>query len=308
LDLKRALVTAPLLQLPDFSRQFVIDCDASGSGFVILTVVDHFSKFAHFIALSHPYSANSVARAFFDNIVRLHGFPCSIVSDRDPIFTSNFWLELFQLAGMKLHLSSAFHPQTDGQSEVTNCIIVMYLRCLVGHHPRSWLQQLPWAEYCFNTPYQTSLKATPFKVVYGRDPPSLIQYKPGSARVAAGDRQLKDRDEFLAEIRDRLQLAQHVMKVTHDQSRREFEFAMGEWAWLRLHHCLASGITPSNPSKLAPRFYGPFQVVARVGAVAYRLRLPNNVKIHDVFHVGLLKKFVGTPPTKLVQLPGIVRG
>jgi len=212
------------------------------------------------------------------------------------------------LAGVKLHLSSAFHPQTDGQSEVSNRIIVMYLRCLVGDRPRSWLQWLPWAEYCFNTSYQTSLKATPFQVVYGRDPPSLIHYKPGSARVAAVDRQLKDRDEFLTEIRERLQLAQDVMKVTHDQSQLKLEFAVGEWPWLRLHRRSASGITPSNPSKLASCFYGPFQVVARVGAVAYRLRLPDNAKIRDVFHVELLKKFVGTPPIELVQLPAIVRG
>ena len=87
---------------------------------VILTVVDRFSKFAHFIALGHPYTAASVAKAFFDNIVCLHGLPCSIVSDRDTVFTSTFWSELFQLAGVKLHMSSAFHPQSDGQSEVVN--------------------------------------------------------------------------------------------------------------------------------------------------------------------------------------------
>jgi hypothetical protein len=110
-----------------------------GGKSVILTVVDRFSKYAHFIPLSHPYPASSVAKAFFDSIVRLHGVPCSILSDRDPVFTSNFWLELFQLTGIKLLLSSAFHPQTDGQSEVTNHIIAMYLRCLAGDRPRSWL-------------------------------------------------------------------------------------------------------------------------------------------------------------------------
>ena len=81
-----------------------------GRKYVVLTVVDRFSKMAHFIALSHPYSASSVTRAFFDNIVRLHGFPCSIVSDRDTVFTSNFWEELFKLAGVTLLRSSAFHP------------------------------------------------------------------------------------------------------------------------------------------------------------------------------------------------------
>jgi hypothetical protein len=98
-----------------------------GGKSVILTVVDRFSKYAHFIPLSHPYSTSSVAQAFFDGIVRLHGVPCSIVSDRDPIFTNTFWKELFNQAGVKLQLSSAFHPQTDGKSEVVNHTIAMYL-------------------------------------------------------------------------------------------------------------------------------------------------------------------------------------
>jgi hypothetical protein len=133
-----------------------------GGKSVILTVVDIFLKFAHFIRLSHPYSAVTVAKAFFDNIVRLHGMPCSIVSDRDSVFTSTFWKELFQLADVKLLLSSAFHPQTDGQSEVINRTIVMYLRCLAGDRPCSWLRWLPWGEFCYNSSYQTALQATPF--------------------------------------------------------------------------------------------------------------------------------------------------
>jgi hypothetical protein len=141
-----------------------------GGKSVILTVVDHFSKFAHFIPLRHPYSAASVARAFFDDIVRLHGLPCSIVSDRDVVFTNNFWTELFRMAGVKLQMSSAFHPQTDGQSEVTKRVILMYLRCLAGDRPKTWLQWLPWAEYSYNSSYQTAIKCSPFRVVYGRDP------------------------------------------------------------------------------------------------------------------------------------------
>jgi hypothetical protein len=142
---------------------------------VILSVVDRFSKYCNFIPLAHPYTTESVAHAFFADIVRLHGVPQSIVSDRDPVFTSVFWQELMRLTGMKLYMSSAFHPQTDGQTEAANRVIVMYLRCFTDDHPRQWLRWLPWAEYMYNTAYQSSLRDTPFRVVYGWDPrPSAL--------------------------------------------------------------------------------------------------------------------------------------
>jgi transposase InsO family protein len=121
------------------------------NGKSVLTVVDRFSKYAHFIALGHPYTASSVARAFFDDIVRHHGFRTSIVSDRDPVFTGHVWRDLFKRAGVQLRMSTAFHPQTDGQSEAVNKTIAMYLRCITGDRPRAWLEWLPWAEYCYNT-------------------------------------------------------------------------------------------------------------------------------------------------------------
>jgi transposase InsO family protein len=186
----------------DIAMDFVEGFPKVGGKSVILTVVDRFSKFAHFIPVGHPYSAASVAKAFFDNIVRLHGFPASIVSDRGPVFTSNLWTELFWLSGTRLCTSSAFHPQTDGQSEVTNKIITIYLRCLAGDRPRSWLRWLPWAEFCYNTSLQSALKTTPFEVVYGRPPPPLLPFQSGSTKVAAVDKQLRDRDTFIADIKE----------------------------------------------------------------------------------------------------------
>jgi hypothetical protein len=111
----------------DIVMDFIEGFPKVGGKSVILTVADKFSKFTHFIPLSHPYSANSVAKAFFDHTVHLHRMPCSITSHRDPVFTSMFWKEIFQLAGVSLRFSSAFHPQTDGQSEVANRTIAMYL-------------------------------------------------------------------------------------------------------------------------------------------------------------------------------------
>ena len=160
----------------DIAMDFVEGVPRVSGKSVILTVVDQFSKYAHFMPLAHPYTATLVARVFFDEVVRLHGMPASIVSDRDTVFTSSFWRELFRLSGVKLQYSTAFHPQSDGQSEATNKIIMMYLRCLTGDRPRQWLRWLPWVEYCYNSSYQASLKTSPFRVVYGRDPPTIAAY------------------------------------------------------------------------------------------------------------------------------------
>ena len=167
-------------------------------------MVDRFLKYAHFIPLGHPYTASSVVRAFFQDIVRLHGFPESIVSDRDPVFTGHVWRDLFRHAGVQLRMSTPFHPQTDAQSEAVNKAITMYLRCLTGDRPRDWLDWLPWAEFCYNTAYHTALQTTPFQVVYGRPPPDLLPYVPGEARTEAVDTMLSNRDEFLDEVRARL--------------------------------------------------------------------------------------------------------
>jgi hypothetical protein len=175
---------------------------------VILMVVDRLSKYCHFIPLAHPYSAESVAQAFFAEVVHLHGVPQSMVSDRDPVFTSLFWQELMRLMGTKLHMTTTFHPQSDGQSESANRVIIMYLRCLTGDRPRQCLRWLPWAEYLFNTAYQSSLRDTPFRVVYGRDPPSLRSYEPGDTRLPAVAKSMAERAEFLADVQGRLEQAQ----------------------------------------------------------------------------------------------------
>jgi hypothetical protein len=275
---------------------------------VILTVVDRFSKAAHFIPLSHPYTAMSVARVFFFEIVWLHGIPSSIVSDRDPVFTSSFWRELFRLAGVKLQFTSTFHPQSDGQSEATNKIILMYLRCLTRDRPQNWLEWLPWAEFYYNSSYQQSLKTSPFEVVYGRPPPSIRSYEHGDARLPAVDKAMRDRDTFLAKVRDRLEQAQQHYKSIYDRSHRPVEFSPSQWVWLRLLHRPVASLHVQGCGKLGSKFFGPFQVLEHVGNVAYRLMLPVTARIHDVFHVGLMKAFHGTPPVQTPPLPPIEHG
>jgi hypothetical protein len=105
---------------------------------VIMVVVDRFSKYAHFMSLSHPYTAPIVAKVFMDNVYKLHGLPASIVSDRDPIFFSRFWKEMFNMRGVNLLYSLAYHPQTDGQIEIVNRCVENYLRCMTGDNPNQW--------------------------------------------------------------------------------------------------------------------------------------------------------------------------
>ena len=275
---------------------------------VILTVVDRFSKYCHFIPLAHPYSAESVAQAFFAEIVRLHGVPQSLVSDRDVVFTSKFWKEIMRLMGTSLHMTSAFHPQSDGQSESANRVIIMYLRCLTSDRPRQWLQWLPWAEYVFNTAYQSSLRDTPFKIVYGREPPSIRSYEPGDTRVAAVARTMEEREEFLADVRHRLEQAQAVQKKYYDQGHRAVTYQVGEWVLLRLRHRSPASLATDSTGKLKPRFYGPYRVLELINEVAVRLELPGRARIHDVFHVGVLKKYHGTPPQVTPPLPPLHHG
>jgi hypothetical protein len=271
------------------------------------SMVDRLSKFTHFIALSRLYSAASVAKAFFDGIVRLHGISCSIVSDRDTMFTSIFWYELFKLAGITLKMSSTFHPQIDGQSEVINKVITIYLRCLTGDRPRSWLQWLSWAEFCYNSSYHTTL---PFKVVYGRDPPALISYKQGASKVVAVDKQqqLKAGDEFLREIQDRLLQSQVTMKSYHDQHWHEVVFQEGDWVWLRLQQRTTVAISAAAHSKLSPKYYGPYKILQHISKISYKLELPSRAKIHNVFHVSVLKKYEGAAPKQIVPLPDLLHG
>ncbi|KAK4384513.1 Transposon Ty3-G Gag-Pol polyprotein [Sesamum angolense] len=139
----------------------------------ILVVVDRLTKYAHFIALTHPFSTESVARTFIDSVYKLHGLPVNIISDRDEVFTGVSWRELFKLLGTTLSLSTAYHPHTNGQTERVNQCVENYLRCMCHLRPKQWNRWLSLIEFWYNTNFHTSLKLNPIQALYGYHPGPL---------------------------------------------------------------------------------------------------------------------------------------
>jgi hypothetical protein len=196
----------------DISMDFIDGLPSSYGRTTIFVVVDRLSKYGHFTPLKQPNTAAQVAQTFFEVIFKLPGIPSSIVCDRDPVFTGIFWRELFHLHGTKFNLSSAYHRQTDGQTEVVNLTIEMYLRCFTSSSPKQWAKWLPWVEYCYNTGYHSATKWTPFQIVYGRPPPPLLPYVPGTTKSVAVEDTLKAKDKILQEVQQHLLEAQNRMK------------------------------------------------------------------------------------------------
>ncbi|GJW30300.1 retrotransposable element Tf2 [Tanacetum coccineum] len=191
---------------------------------VIMVVADRLSKMGHFIPLSHPYTAITVAQAFLDNIYKLHDLSKIIVSDRDTVFLSRFWKELFNKLQVSLHMSLAYHPQTDGQIEVVNRSMECYLRCMCRDKPKEWANWIALAEYWYNNSYHTAINNTPFQVVFGQPPPAHIIYIHGESPLETMDRSLVTREAAIDLLKFHLQRAQNRMKMVADKRRSEREF------------------------------------------------------------------------------------
>ncbi|KAJ0890196.1 putative nucleotidyltransferase, Ribonuclease H [Helianthus annuus] len=269
---------------------------------VILVVVDRLTKYGHFISLHHPFSAVQVAQVMLDNIFKLHGCPMTIVSDRDPIFMSLFWKEFLKLQGIDQALSTAYHPQSDGQTEVLNRCLETYLRCMAMVKPHTWSQWLSLAEWWYNTTWHSAIRMSPFKALYGMDPPIHLPYIPNSTTIDTLDTWLNTRDSMIATLKQSLERARNRMKQFADLKRSERSFEVGDWVFLKLQPYVQTSLRLHKYSKISQKYFGPFKVVKKIGEAAYTLDLPSSSQLHPTFHVSLLKKATG-PPEQQASLP-----
>lgn len=225
------------------------------------------------------------------------------MTDRDRIFTSNLWQALFKSLGVKLHLSTSYHPETDGQTERVNQCLENYLRCTCFTAPKKWFNWIALAEWWYNTAYHTSLNMTPFQALYGFSPPMVAEVVLPDCPDDNARQILQNRQLATQLIKDNLLKAQARIKHQADKHRTERSFEVGDMVYLKIQPYRHTSLSIHRSLKLHSKFYGPFRVLEKVGKVAYKLLLPEGCQLHLVFHVSQLKKHIGSTAVPSPELP-----
>ena len=259
----------------------------------IVVFVDKLSKMVHYAPTTTTVDAVELAKVFISNVVRLHGIPESIVSDRDTRFTSKFWKSLWSQLGTKLHMSTSFHPQTDGQTERTNRTLEEGLRAFVSINHDDWDEFLPLLEFAVNNAKSTSSGHSPFYLNYGEHPKLPIDTIVPNSNVEEVQSLLDKLKLKLETAKTELVKSREHQSRSANNKRRDFVFKVGEKVWLSTKYLNFVSQGPTN--KLNPKYIGPFEVIERVGEVAYKLKLSHELvknNIHPVFHISLLKPYI----------------
>ena len=256
----------------------------------IWVIVDRMTKSACFLPIREDYQMEKLVKIYIKEVVARHGVPVSIISDRDSRFTSRFWQSLQKAFETRLDMSTAYHPQTDGQSERTIQTLEDMLRACVMDFGGSWDEHLPLVEFSYNNSYHASIKCAPFTLLYGRKCRSpLIWAEVGDSQLI-GPEIVQETTEKIFQIKERLKTARNRQKSYADHRRKHLEFEVGDRVLLKVSPW--KGVVRfGKKGKLAPRYVGPFEITERIGPVAYRLQLSQELRsVHNVFHISNLKK------------------
>ena len=292
----------PLGPWQSLSMDFITNLPTTTNGNdSILTMVDRFTKMCHFAACKTTCTAEQAADICVSHILRLHGVPTSFVVDRDPVWRSTFWSSWCSKLGIQLNMSSAYHPQTDGQTERMNRTLEEVLRHYINPSHTNWESLLPWAEFAINSAYQESIKTSPFKLNYGWQPSSpldvALQPLIGDAPAThpSATYTVESWQSSITKATRILQATQDRQKHFADSKRTPLTYTTSDYCLLSSKHLT---IVTTGVPKLLPRYLGPFKVLKMVGKAAVKLDLPAHWKIHNVFHVSLTKPWKGSPPTE----------
>ncbi|QRW15573.1 Retrotransposable element Tf2 protein [Rhizoctonia solani] len=282
------------------SYDFITGFPKSNGHNAILVVIDSFSKFGHFIPTTKKVTSKGLAELFISHVWKLHGLPVRTISDRGTTFTGKFLRALYQRLGVKPSFSSAYHPESDGQTERVNQFIEFYLRSYVAADHSDWASWLPLAEYAYNNARHSATGRTPFELVFGRNPVMSPSNVP--ANVPKADHVADTLAQEWKEAESALQMSKEKMAGLRGSTP---EYSIGEKVWLDGKNVELR----TNSNKLDPRGLGPFEILEKISSHAYRLKLPETLKIHNVFYVGLLSKvhenpsqpFPERPPPKTIE-------
>jgi hypothetical protein len=275
----------------EISMDFVVGLPRSKRGNdSIWVIVDRLTKSAHFLPVKTTYTADTLARIYISEVIRLHGIPDCIVSDRGSVFTSRFWRSLQEALGTDLDYCSTCHPQTDGQTERVNQVLEDMLRACVIDFQGSWEDHLPLVEFAYNNSYHFSIAMAPYEALYGRPCKSPICWAKPEDTVLLGPEMIRETTEKVAMIRERILAAQIRQKSFADKRRRPLVFEVGDLVMLKVSPM--KGVKHfRKKGKLAPRFVGPVRIIGKVGKVSYQVELPESLSgVHNVFHISMLRK------------------
>ena len=212
------------------------------------------------------------------------------MSDRDPIFTSEFWKSLQEAVGTQLCLSMAYHPQTDGQMERVNRVLEYLLRLCIIDFGGTWEDHLPLVEFAYNNSYQATIGMAPFEALYGRPCRSPTCWWESTDKLILGPNMIRETSEKIDLIRRRMKTAQDRQKSYTDKRRTNLEFEVGDKVFLKVSP-LRNVVRFGSVGKLAPRFVGSFPIIEKIGKMTYRVQLPERLAgVHNVFHVSHLRK------------------
>ncbi|GJS30122.1 putative reverse transcriptase domain-containing protein [Tanacetum coccineum] len=253
------------------------DIATSSQGFdTIWVIVDRLTKSAHFLPIRENDPLDKLARLYLNRIVARHGIPASIICDRDGRFTSNFWRSFQKALGTDISMSTAYHPETDGQSERTIQTLEDMLRACVIDFGKGWVKHLPLAEFSYNNSYHASIKAAPYEALYGRKCRSPVCWAEVGEAQLTGPELIQETTEKIVLIKQRMQAAQDRQKSYADRKRKPMEFEVGDRVMLKVSH--GKRLTLELPQELS--------------------------RVHHTFHVSNLKKCYADEPI-VMPLEGI---